>query len=225
MNDHQTQGSSTRVSGEWVAGRRAAAERRADPATTSTFDTALEDVPAEDVPAPVTLPKYGKAVTAFHEAGHAVAAVFLGHTLLSVDIICREHEWAEGYCLWDQRGEGDWFEEQSAMVCTEAGRIGMQFAPIYRPEDDSGSRDDQRHSRESAEIIHEHVWDDDRREVVMGDTVASAISTAESILFSPCGRAAVYSLAAALLEKKVLTGEEATKVIRQAGKFQPPYYD
>jgi hypothetical protein len=140
---------------------------------------------------------------AFHEAGHAVAAWLLGRTISEVDIVPtawhdresdRTVKKTDGYCKWepDSGAEED-------VVAALAGPVAEAKHTERRPPKENG--------------VSAAIRQLEPRPQRQQQYMERVRSRAEQLLSDPTAWQAVVALAAELLRKQQLTGQEAEQII------------
>jgi ATP-dependent Zn protease len=145
------------------------------------------------------------AETAYHEAGHQVAARVLGASLGQVSIVRNEAENSRGECdqpRWPENVDDEW-EDRAEIIVDFAGLAAA--AKLTGRFNRVGSYNDERHAEMVAGFVSSEPW---------APLLNGSWSFAQQVIEENWG--AVASLAATLLDRQELDGPEAEEIIDAA---------
>lgn len=143
--------------------------------------------------------------TAYHEAGHAVAASLLDDvSLVAVTVV--PGDTGPGHCLWQASAEGS--VEPQVMVCL----AGISACAAF------SGRNEWERSRLDFEVIDELVAtlgigaNEKERDAYL----ERLIKRTEELVHSAPWQAAITAVAEALIERQTLQGDEVSAIIQSA---------
>jgi len=151
--------------------------------------------------------------TAYHEAGHAVAAFELRRAFRHISIEPREESLGHVlYAQWSKHFQPDQDssartrnEVERAVICAFAGYVAeTRFSGRHNRK---GAHEDMRHAEELASFMHEGEVLDRYQDYLMAKT--------EQMITQPLLWAAVKALAEALLREKRIGYRKARRIIQQ----------
>ena len=160
--------------------------------------------------------------TAYHEAGHAVAAVFLGTRLDYVTILPHDHlhgrsrgetKISDEMDKPAQRYRNQWIGIFHDLIRIASARHSQaQFARLSKS-DEAGFHSD----NESIDAFSDSLFKSDK--AAAARTVAAARDVAKKLMSSPHGQVAVKAVAHKLQQYKSLRGDEVVEVVESAPHF------
>jgi hypothetical protein len=142
-----------------------------------------------------------RRTTAFHEAGHAVIGIRDGFVLQTASI--RPTDSCFGSCEWLTMPSG-----VKGIEVLAAGSLAVQHFNLSQQLDDA-----EEFSQDDKFVMYSLAMglaSDDERETLDTEVIKPAVERVKCTLLEPTAGAAILAVAAALLEREVLTGREVS---------------
>ena len=157
--------------------------------------------------------------TAYHEAGHAVAAVFLGTSLDYVTILARNHEYGRSRgetrmndltAITAETQRNLWIGIFHDIIRAASARYSQaQFTRLSKA-DEAGFGSDE----EPIDVLARMLFR--KEDAAATQTSAVARSIAQKMMSSPHGKVAVHAVAHKLMAYRSLRGSEVVEIVQRS---------